>query len=193
MLLFITNTECFASCYEDFKTPFESFDGNIYDYKLLVNCANWEHFVILRYGDSNAKDYVVYCFNESLDIVNKEDGSIILTGDGGVTGGCYNFVDSSNSWGAKDNCPIANFTNEYSIIHCCDCMMQYKDNFTNDHFFMRPLQAGPGVLPPIIQVTPLKGVMKEIIQILPLILVVLVSFLGLRKALKMLSALLHRS
>lgn len=39
----------------------------------------------------------------------------------------------------------------------------------------------------------LQGVLKEIIQILPLIIVVVVSLVGLRKALKMLSQLLNRS
>lgn len=53
------------------------------------------------------------------------------------------------------------------------------------------------VLAPVIQREKTKGtlqvVLKEILEILPLIILVLVSFLGLRKALKILSTLLNRS
>lgn len=75
-------------------------------------------------------------------------------------------------------------------------------NTTNDEpegsvAFMEPVTKNGTTLAPVIQREKTKGtlqaVLKEIIAILPLILVVVVSLIGLRKALKMLSQLLHRS
>ena len=65
----------------------------------------------------------------------------------------------------------------------------YKDENKTDSFF----QQAPRLVPILI---PQRGAMGEILQqvvaIVPLILVVVVSFLGLRKAWRLLSTLLHR-
>lgn len=72
-----------------------------------------------------------------------------------------------------------------------------KSTDGNTTVFQQPTLRKATTLAPVIQKEKTKGtlqvVLKEIIQILPLIIVVLVSFLGLRKALKMLFQLLRRS
>lgn len=57
-------------------------------------------------------------------------------------------------------------------------------------FFQAPPQ---GMLAPIVEGTKMETTLQEVIHLLPLIIVVVVSFLGLRKALRMLSTLLRRA
>lgn len=59
--------------------------------------------------------------------------------------------------------------------------------------FHQPTLGKVTTLAPVVNKVEMSPVLKEIIAILPLILVVVVSLIGLRKALKMLSQLLHRS
>lgn len=66
----------------------------------------------------------------------------------------------------------------------------YTDSSCSDVFFYRP----PATLEEIMRVEAYKkATIQEILGVLPLILVVVVSFLGLRKALSWLSTLLRRS
>lgn len=67
--------------------------------------------------------------------------------------------------------------------------------YDNDTLFFLPTPPPPTPLThlaPVVEKVEMEETLKEIIQILPLILVVVVFFLGLRKALQMLSTLLHR-
>lgn len=57
-------------------------------------------------------------------------------------------------------------------------------------FFQVPPQ---GILAPIVEETKAEVILQEVVQLLPMILVVVVSFLGLRKALQILSTLLRRA
>lgn len=57
-------------------------------------------------------------------------------------------------------------------------------------FFQAPPQ---GILAPIVEGTKMETTLQEVIHLLPLIIVVVVSFLGLRKALRTLSKVLHQS
>ncbi|MGN1327824.1 MAG: hypothetical protein ACI4VQ_07110 [Clostridia bacterium] len=58
-------------------------------------------------------------------------------------------------------------------------------------FLQTPLRMG--VLAPIVEKVEMIPVMKEIVGVLPLIIVVVVSLVGLRKALRMLSTLLRKA
>lgn len=68
----------------------------------------------------------------------------------------------------------------------------YQSSTGSEIFFPQTPQA-IAILAPIVEGTETSKTLAEVLGILPKILVVVVSFLGLRKALKMLSALLHRS
>ena len=79
-----------------------------------------------------------------------------------------------------DNIANLTFTTDLAII--------YKDS-TFESFFL----VAPQTLKEIMEVEGVqKTIPKGILGLVPLIIVVVVSFLGLRKALKMLSTLLHR-
>ena len=73
--------------------------------------------------------------------------------------------------------------------------MQYAEqlNSDEDFFFNPPTVKATGILAPIVQDSPLEEVMKEIIVILPIVLMTIVGLIGLRKALAFLSTVLHRS
>lgn len=73
----------------------------------------------------------------------------------------------------------------------------FKSAQTGDLVFQQPMLREATTLAPVIQAEKTKGtlqaVLQVIIRILPQIILVLVSLVGLRKALKMLSTLLRRS
>lgn len=68
-------------------------------------------------------------------------------------------------------------------------------NTDNTLFFLAPVQAVPlqGEIAQKLEGVEMSQVMKEIVGVLPLIIVVVVSLVGLRKALTMLSTLLHKA
>lgn len=199
MFLLCFNTQCFASCGDEITESFTAFNGNVYYNKCSLTINNLfsnkglSHYIVLSTElDGGYCKLRFLCFNDSIDIKYNTDGSFVITFDSGVSGGYIVDYDGNLSCGYADGSPIQEYSSEYSIIYCCDCMMQYQDDFSSD-FFGRPLQVGQGILPPIIQVIPLKRVLKEIVEILPIIIVIIVGLIGLRKALKFLLTVLHRS
>lgn len=143
---------------------------------------------------SNNDYYFVYTFPEN------EDGTIPETqkiyGAHGFNDGGFSFGDTfigETSGGRVSGGSYATYqstfiASNYDIVNQAD---------TSSVVFQQPTLGKATTLAPVIQREKTKGtlqvVLTEIIQILPLIIVVLVSFLGLRKALKMLSRLLNRS
>lgn len=74
----------------------------------------------------------------------------------------------------------------------------YNDNTYTTLFFQVPVVEEPtqetqGIIAPLLDQQKMEETTLQIRVIIPLIIVVVVSFLGLRKALKMLSQILHRS
>ena len=72
-------------------------------------------------------------------------------------------------------------------------ILKGNENVYNDDgtIFFRP--APVGKLGEIVEKTPIQETLLQIVKILPLILVVVVSFLGLRKCWRLLSMLLHQA
>jgi len=120
-------------------------------------------------------------------------------------------VSSSSSYGASfcinldgGNYIIYDYNLDYSLKErSTHSLNGYHENKGNDEYLFKNIKAYdddtlfflPAPLTHLAQVVEkveMEETLKEIIQILPLILVVVVSFLGLRKALQMLSTLLHR-
>lgn len=70
----------------------------------------------------------------------------------------------------------------------------YSDNtytqVSNSSFFQQP---PVGVLAPIVEEAPLGETIKEIVGILPIVLIILVGLIGLRKGLALLSQTLHKA
>lgn len=84
------------------------------------------------------------------------------------------------------------FAGEVEILASSLDIYKY-DSSTNsltEQVFPVPLQ---GILAPIVAEAPLAEVMKEILEILPVILMTIVGLISLRKGLQLLSTVLHRS
>lgn len=106
----------------------------------------------------------------------------------------YVFKEETNTyeWGSdgRDVFEDGNLENtklEYDVSN------KISDNYyfvSGNAVFYQPPQV---VLTPIMKETPLEEVMKEILGILPVILVIIVGLISLRKALRLLSKVLHRS
>lgn len=159
-------------------------DGN---YKFYIS----EYPVILVDSDPIINEV---CFYQTAE--QNADGSYpetvkiyeIIVTEGGLTF-CSQEIASTtvgNHWknGVRDYFFLAS---NYDIVKTSD----------GTTFFHQPTLRKATTLAPVIQREKTKGtlqvVLQEIIQILPLIIVALVSFLGLRKALKMLFTVLRRS
>lgn len=95
---------------------------------------------------------------------------------------------------------------DYTILSCSLDIYEYNTEtnmLTNKVFPQPPVEEPPveeetpvvveKTLAPIMETTPLEEVMKEILGILPVILMIIVGLISLRKALRLLSRVLHRS
>ena len=204
-LLLCMNTQCFATtCIDEIPQNFTAFNGNDYSvsashYNIVsvFNEKNVSHYIILsQYKDGGQVSLSYVGFNDSIVIDYNADGSFIISFNNnslGLEGSGYHIsYDGKNSIGDNGWKESIEFSADYEVIHCCDCMMQYQDNFSSD-FFGRPLQVGQGVLPQIIQVIPLGRVMKEMKVMIPVVLVTIVGLIGLRKALAFLQKVFRRS
>lgn len=69
----------------------------------------------------------------------------------------------------------------------------YSDKTYAEVLFQAPPAQKQGIVEKSLEEVEMKATMKEILGILPLIIVVVVSLVGLRKGLKMLSSLLHKA
>lgn len=80
-----------------------------------------------------------------------------------------------------------NFENDTCYLECFSNCNIYMSESSNDFFLMTP-----SILGPIAVKLEMMEVLRQVILIIPLILVVVVSFLGLRKALRIFLTLLRR-
>lgn len=149
---------------------------------------NFKHYVVLK-GDNY---YLM-----ALDDVYSESANVCKAGDSsykyceGVTTSNDNYLIkfpyyslNGNEWNLVTS--VSNWTaGGLSVIYSTENIY-----YNNEIFFQKAPQ---GVLTQIVEQVEMREVMTEIIKIIPLIIVVVVSFLGLRKALQILSMVLHRA
>lgn len=148
----------------------------------------------IKYGDSlwavpnSASDLIVYtCTVSSFNLIEHtidlgNNSFIRKTFSSSTENALLTYNPSDNYFYFVGNIPLYKDANKSSLW--CD---------TFDFFQQPPQEVAPQmVLAPIVEEMEMEVTLKEIIQILPLIIVIVVSFLGLRKALQMLLSLLHR-
>lgn len=101
----------------------------------------------------------------------------------------YLYLDRWN--GASDNPDFFNpgtFDNYIVYNTCSSALDKCSDNFGDlNNFFYKTRLAQ------VVKQAGMEKTLQEVIQLLPMILVVVVSFLGFRKGLQMLSKVLHQS
>lgn len=142
------------------------------------------HFL---YYEGNEFDRIEFWPNgDSPDVIVflKEDGSIVDS-ENGDSIYLYNYDSENGVWGSP---------RPWGVLSGAGVKVFYSsENVYNEDgtvFFRRtPL----GIVGEALETTPMEGVLMEIVKILPLILVLVVSLLGLRKCLKILSTLLRQA
>lgn len=146
-------------------------DNNLTMYDYIVTS---EGFVYAFYTE----DYTCYAFDDYVKTIRCNNSYIFEFSSLDN----YNIITSSTSSNGQS------YTNANAILFSS---IDIKNADGTIFFQKTPL--GMGVLAPMVARMETSQVMKEIVGILPLIIVVVVSLVGLRKALKMLSRLLHKA
>lgn len=179
-------------------------DGRVYNLPPLPEeLVEYNHYVILF--EALIDEFFILPFNDTFEVVENgaNDFNILLDGENfsKFYWVCdFRSVSSLDSWSTGGSSVggaefrFSKIRESYYVVDTCSCMSSYSNNLENaidgtDSFFLNRNQ----VLVPIMEKTPLEGVLQEIVEILPVVLVTLVGLIGLRKALQMLSAVLHRS
>lgn len=208
--IILWNSEIFASTSFGSISKDKSFKGKtlyLPDFPSDVDVKN-DLYIITKYNDnillfvvpSNCKNY--YCIagssssacdfylHSSLDVNSSTVSFRFYSIDNGFSLVFQEDGLSSYEW---KSCGSAQRTkgNEVEILY--SNVNLYKNDCSL--FFQAPVveEKPAGVIAPLLEAEEMEKANLQIRVIIPLILVVVVSFLGLRKALKMLSQILHRS
>ena len=171
---------------------FTGFDGKSYNLPPLPEgINNYKHYIIV----SDNGSLKLFGFNESLKIT-RDESFVNFNFDDKTTGKLFDFIDSENEWEEMGEQQYYSLSIDTTlVINSCSDLLQYKDRFNGpgDFFYNPPIVEATGILAPIYQKTPLEETLQEVVMILPVILMTIVGLIGLRKALKFLSKVLHRS
>lgn len=203
-LLFTFNLTCFGVQYSDVVV------GNTtIDFDGFTSGGSFENYRMLFRSTSDVNRlYLITCdkpFSVEWDLENNRYNCIV-NDTISSNGYFHNYVIIFNAYNKDNNTYIvksgSNVLN--SLARKINSTIIADDyNSTNpitDIYIVSKtsddlvFQAPPGViLAPIVEETPLEGVMKEIVEILPIVIVTIVGLIGLRKGLQLLSKVLHNS
>ena len=152
---------------------------------------NYKHYIIIAEKEEDMPLYL-FCFNNSLSITHDESFDTYCFDDS-ITGKMFKY--QNNTWEEYGEQGTYSLSAGSMVVNSCIDLLGYSNDFNNpEGFFYKPLPLETqGTLAPVVHKVEMQGVLKEILLIIPLIIVVVVSFLGLRKALKTLFQVLRRS
>ena len=167
-----------------------------YEY-LIVNNVYRNH-ISLYYAPSND---TVFTISEEGAVSGSR--RVVLSASSSLGDNVYDVKFFNDNNDNNFSIPVLNYgfgacTGDNRIInnYSLDNVLYASSAFTADGVNITTKKALPlpGKLAPVVEKVEVEmgTVLLEIVKIIPLILVVVVSFLGLRKALRMLSTLLHR-
>lgn len=178
---------------EEVKPQYYRFNGwDSIEYKLSAlpdALLNYKHFIIVK--DTNNILHL-FGFNNSLSITYNSD-FMVLNGDDNTTLKLFKYTnDNWVEYGEQHSysLPLGS-----EIINSCIDLLQYSEQFTSgeDFFYQPPQIVTLGTLSPMVRKLEMKGVLMEIIVILPIIIMILVGLVGLKKVLKTLFQALRHS
>lgn len=196
ILLVFSVSSCFAYTYSfDFYKIDETTVAHIVDVLNLGNKSFWinywsdsETYDIWVVDDTVASSLKFYAIGADKDeryklIFNKSSFPAIQ----------YKYYIASDTFGSANNTTIYDSILIDGLNGRCPyfspCFSLYKNNTYTEVFYQAPAR----VVAQKLEGVEMSQVMKEIVGVLPLIIVVVVSLVGLRKALQMLSMLLHKA
>ena len=168
----------------------------------------------------DGEEYTVPLFPESdfehSFIVKDDDGTLFLfLFSGSLTVSGYSGAGTRFQFSSKDSYSYYSLTDgswfkygnsgEYGLIDCtvlvsCNDLLKDLERINNikgeeaESFFFNPkVPVGTGILAPVVEPTGMETTLQEIIQLLPMIMLILVGLIGLRKALAFLLTFLRQS
>ena len=196
LFLFILTSSCFASIDFNYKNE----DVSLPDIPLDEHCTSTIRVnpYILRWDEywGCYSFWICKSWNNSTSYFYADNGDIgrpkyinfkDFNGNNG-TFLCYR-LDSDGKWKFIEETKRINTDGDFSSIAISSKDI-YKDEEKSEIFFQVTSLTHLGEI--VKEAEPQETIM-EIVKILPLILVVVVSYLGLRKALRLLSMLLHQA
>lgn len=172
-----------------------------------LDLDNWDNYVVLKdEQDGNISNYKVCFFSSnSIKFTNSVgDFTYGLVSCSGKSGFCrpgklYTFnldpktKKGSLGWGSTDI--LDNY--KFALCDVDDIVLSTFDIYSkenNDELVFQKTPVGvQSTLVPIVQEVPLEGVLQEIVETLPVVLITLVGLIGLHKALALLSQILHKA
>ena len=194
---------CFAYATEVADTSdsfsFVGSDNNTYTVPVVPEGDFSHYFIVLNHSSSEIN---LYTFTGSLSVTKYSSNSgLTFTFDNSNS---YNrYVLDDGIWVKKGSSGSYSYGKAIVLTSCSDLLSSIgkmnaissaEEGSTESSFFYNSLTVVPaGTLAPIYQKIPLKGVLQEIVMILPVVLMTIVGLIGLRKALSFLSKVLHRS
>lgn len=182
IFLLVYSTFSFAS----FSVDYNGSSLQFADFPFDKNSTTIHYFLVYgTYGYTvcfyEGKDFGKFVYSGGVVSSYYENGNKIVNGSLKIS----DYNTSTKTWGpVKEWGDLTGGVNGFILSN-----ENIYDGSGNIFFRLAPV----GQLGEIVEKVETQGVIMEIVKILPLILVVVVSFLGLRKAWKLLSTLLHQA
>lgn len=186
---FILTSQCFAV--DSSVLPEEVYSGMFDTDKEYFESYS---YYCLLFDDTNNVYALIYT-ESPMTITNNGTGLKFQTENGGrynkliySSGSGVYRVDSTLDLSSNFSNTVKNISN-YSFI---SANFDVINSSTGEVLYSLP-KGNPEILAPIMENAGTEKTLSEVVGILPIILVVIISFLGIRKALKFISTLLRRS
>ena len=156
---------------------------------------NCENYLIIKHATS-ADAYIIY-FEEKIEW-SKSGVTHTFTSDNNDNfANCFRFIPSTGVWLSDTSSFLGT---KFYIDGCSDSLLQYKDLISTHNFSidLTPQEIMMYTLRPIVEEVDeradiIKTTFNEVYSILPVLMVVLIGFIGIRKGINYLFSLLRSS
>ena len=189
------NSKTINVCYEDkvYTVDYSSVYSSTYDPNYIVPSTYDKYFiyknnssgVVTLYVSGGDIEFSIVCDNDKKYIYapgNSDNPVVFLTYQYNSSDDVFSHYSDGASSGYRTFVDVTVLASNYDVL----------DQNGKVVFQKTPVGVQP-TLAPIVQQVPLEETIKEIVGILPIVLIILVGLIGLRKALALLSQTLHNA
>ena len=156
---------------------------------------NCENYLIIKHT-TGADTYIIY-FEEKIEWSNNGTQHAFASDNNDSFANCYRLIPSTGVWQEQIQSSLGT---KFYIDGCSDSLLQYKDLISTKNFSidLTPQEVIMYTLKPIVEEINEKehfadSVFLEVFSILPVLMSVLVGFIGIRKGINYLFSLLRKS
>lgn len=180
---------------------FNCFDGKVLDLPELPSfCSDYKNYILFSpKQNSGRKFYILFYFDDTVEGKILDNGKLLLSSIDGKKCRVISYdVTFSNAW--QDDGLFMQYTvsgSSQKIVSCSDDLLVYKDllGFNDFSIDVYKTEVQEYCLKPIFESNDFgfSDVFVEISGILPVLVVVLVGFIGIRKGIVFFNGLLRKS